>query len=368
MSDCVLVTGATGNLGTALIGRLLKDTKTRVLALARARDDQHLAQRRDKMLAVLGGEIDDKHLGFIYGDVSQPDLGLDQRDREKVTAEVDSIIHAAASVRFDIPRDVAAHQNVQSTEYILALTQQLQERGDFRRLDYVSTCYIAGDRKGRVYEHECDVGQGFRNSYEWSKCQSEEIVREAMDAGLPAAIHRPSILAGDSRSGATRSFTALYWPLKVYARGWWRFLPGKPDALIDVVPLDFVAEAMSRLRADPGSLGGCFHLASGEDAARVEDLALRLQELLDGPPVRYADQRLWRTLVRPLMSSALKLIPHGDKIRRGTDVYMPYFESNPMFDTSNTEKLLGDFKPPPVLAYFDEIVRYACEQDFGRKL
>jgi hypothetical protein len=112
----------------------------------------------------------------------------------------------------------------------------------------------------------------------------------------------------------------------------------------------------------------CFHLASGEAAARVDDLAIRLQELLDGPPVRYVDQRLWRIMVRPLMVSALRLIPHGDKIRRGTDVYMPYFEGNPLFDTSNTNRYLVDIKPPPVLTYFDRIVRFACACDFGKNL
>jgi hypothetical protein len=116
------------------------------------------------------------------------------------------------------------------------------------------------------------------------------------------------------------------------------------------------------------TIGMCFHLASGEKAARVEELASRLQELLDGPPVRYVDQRVWRRLVRPVMVSALRLVPHGDKIRRGTDVYMPYFENNPLFDTSNSNKYLADSKPPAVLTYFDRIVRFACECDFGRNL
>jgi nucleoside-diphosphate-sugar epimerase len=267
-----------------------------------------------------------------------------------------------------MPSKIAAQQNIQGAEAVIDLSWKIQEQNKFYRLDYISTCYIAGDREGRVYEYECDEGQGFRNSYEWSKCQAEVLVRKAIKEGLSATVYRPSILAGDSRNGMTRSFTALYWPLKVYARGWWRILPGKPDALIDVVPLDFVAEAVTRLRNNAETIGMCFHLASGEAAARVEDLAVRLQDLLGGPSVRYIDQRLWRIMIRPLMVSTLRLIPHGDKIRRGTDVYMPYFESNPLFDTSNTKRYLVDIAPPPVLSYFDQIVHFACDCDFGRTL
>jgi thioester reductase-like protein len=366
--DCVLVTGATGNLGTALIGSLIREPNLRVFALARARDAKHLAERRLTMIRNLGGEIDVNRLVFIQGDISQPNLGLSRDDQIKVLEQVSSIIHAAASVRFDMPNHIAAQQNIQGTELVLDLARQIQARGKFQRLDYVSTCYIAGDRIGRVYEDECDEGQGFRNSYEWSKCQSELLVHHAIKNGLCAAIHRPSILAGDSRNGETRSFTALYWPLKVYARGWWRFLPGNPDTLIDVVPLDFVTEVITQLRKRSETIGMCFHLASGEAAVRLDDLAIRLRELLDGPRVRYVDQRLWRTLVRPLMVSGLKLFPNGDAIRRGTDVYMPYFESNPQFDTSNTDIHLDNVKPPSVLAYFDQIVGFACDRDFGRNL
>lgn len=111
---------------------------------------------------------------------------------------------------------------------------------------------------GRVYEHECDEGQKFRKSYEWSKCQAELHMRATIETGLPAAIYRPSIIVGDSKSGATRSFHALYWPLIFYSRGRWRTLPGNPDAIVDVVPLDFVLEAITRLRSKSAAWGNVF--------------------------------------------------------------------------------------------------------------
>ncbi len=368
MSDCVLITGATGNLGTALVSRLLADRGVRVMGLVRARDQEHLAERRRKLLGILGEGIDSERLVLIRGDITAPGLGLSRRDRELVEAEVKSILHAAASVRFDLPSKVAARQNIQGSEAILNLAQRLHARGCLRRLDYVSTCYIAGDRLGRVYEHECDEGQKFRNSYEWSKCQAELRVRAAIETGLPAAIYRPSIIAGDSKSGATRSFHALYWPLMVYSRGWWRTLPGNPDAIVDVVPLDFVLEAITRLRSEERSLGQCFHLASGDKAVRLHELAVRLQEWVGGPPVRYVDQRIWRFVVRPLLSPVLMLTRHGRAVFRGADVFMPYFESNPVFDTTNARNFLSDYHPPPVLSYFDSLMRYAEEHEFGRKL
>lgn len=89
--------------------------------------------------------------------------------------------------------------------------------------------------------------------------------------------------------------------------GWWRTLPGKPDTLVDVVPLDYVSEAIARLRGEENSLGQCFHLASGDKAVRLHDLSVRLQEWVGGPPVRYVDQRIWRFIMRPLLSPVFML-------------------------------------------------------------
>ncbi len=362
MSDTVLLTGATGHVGTALLPRLLEDPACVVLALVRAKDDVHLAERE----AALRRRVPDAagRVHALRGDVTAPGLGLSPADRARVEAEVTALIHSAASVRFDMPQDRAAGENIASTESMLALARTLAERGRLVRHDHVSTAYVAGDRTGRVFEHECDVGQGFRNSYEWSKCQAEARVRASIAEGLPAAIHRPSIVVGDSRTGETEAFNVLYWPLMLYARGWWRLFPGRPDTLVDVVPVDFVADAIAALRRDPGTLGGCFHLAAGDEAPRVDALAARFAAVLERPPLRTIDPDFYLKWVRPVLRRPLSLTKRGRRILRGGSAYLPYFRQNPLFDTTNLRRHLGR-GAPSVFDYVDRIARYAKEKDFG---
>jgi len=360
----VLLTGGTGQVGAALIPRLLRDPGTRVLALVRARDDAHLEERRRELCSALDRPEDAERLELVRGDLGPDDLGLSARDRERIDAEVTSIVHSAASVRFDLPMAEAQAENVGGTRKMLDIARRLAERGRLRRFDHVSTCYVAGTRRDRAREDECDVGQGFRNSYEASKCEADGVVRAALCDGLPGAVHRPSIIVGDSRTGATRAFNVLYWPLKIYARGWWRWFPGSPETRVDVVPVDWVADVLAALRADARSLGRCFHVAAGDDAPTVEALVARVRETLRGPPLRYVHPRFYRRFVRPLLWP-LRLTARGRTIFRGGSVYLPYLEGNPVFDTANLREILGEQgRAPSALDYFERVVRFAVERDF----
>jgi long-chain acyl-CoA synthetase len=362
--DVVLLTGGTGQVGAALIPRLLAQPGTRVLALVRARDDAHLGERRRELCSALPRVEDAERLELLRGDLAPEDLALSPRDRGRIDADVTSIVHSAASVRFDLPIDEARAENVGGTQKMLAIARRLAERGQLRRYDHVSTCYVAGNRRGRALEAECDQGQGFRNSYEQSKCEADGVVRAAFRDGLPGAIHRPSIIVGDSRTGATRAFNVLYWPLKIYARGWWRWFPGSPHARVDVVPVDFVADSMVALRADPRSLGRTFHIAAGDDAPTVEQLVARVRQTLHGPALRYLNPWVYRRVIRPLLWP-LRLTARGRQIFRGGSVYMPYLEGNPVFDTAGMSELLGEAgRAPSSLDYFERVVKFAVERDF----
>ena len=360
----LLLTGATGHLGAALLPRLASERP--VLALVRARDDAHLAARRATLLEK-AGLPDDGRVDVVRGDVTAPGLGLSARDRDRVLGEVGALVHGAASVRFDQTRDEAARHNVDSTREVLTLATALAEAGRLERLDHISTAYVAGDRRGRVTEAERDEGQGFRNAYEWSKCQSEGLVEAAVAAGLPVAVHRPSIVAGDSTTGQTDSFNVLYAPLRLYVRGWWRTFPGRLDATVDVVPVDFVADALCALRRDPGTLGRRFHLAQGDAAPTIGALMDAVRALTGGPPLRVVDQAAYRRYVRPLLWPFFSLTARGRSIQRSGSAFLPYFEHNPLFDTTEAAAALGPLRPPAVEAWLARIVRYAIDADFGAR-
>ena len=190
---------------------------------------------------------------------SQPNCGLDAAAYQRLSAETTRVIHSAATVRFDHSLDEARRINVEGTRRVLDFAAGVRQ---LRSLAYVGTAYVAGERSDLVRESELAVGQSYRNTYEQTKAEAEALVRSRLGS-LPGVILRPSIIVGDSRTGVTSSFKMMYWPLKIYARRLWRTVPGFPDAVLDIVPVDFVAASVARLVFDEAALGSTVHLCAG---------------------------------------------------------------------------------------------------------
>jgi nucleoside-diphosphate-sugar epimerase len=236
-----------------------------------------------------------------------------------------------------------------------------------RSLAYVGTAYVAGERAELVRESELDVGQSYRNTYEQTKAEAEALVRSRLGS-LPGVILRPSIIVGDSRTGATSSFKMMYWPLKIYARRLWRTVPGYPDAVLDIVPVDFVATSVTRLLFDEAALGSTVHLCAGpRGSATIEQIARRAMEYFHAPEPRYVDPKFFFAAVRPLLF--LALWGRKRRVLRDGRAYRDYFTMRMQFDTTNAERLLGPagISPPLVLDYLDRLFHYCVASDWGRK-
>jgi len=267
-------------------------------------------------------------------------------------------------VRFDHTLDEARRVNVEGTRRILDFAAAAPR---LRSLAYVGTAYVAGERTGLVREDELAVGQNYRNTYEQTKSEAEALVRSRLGS-LPGVILRPSIIVGDSRTGVTSSFKMMYWPLKIYARRLWRTVPGYPDAVLDIVPLDFVAAAVARLAFDEAATGSTVHLCAGpRGSATIQQIARRAAEYFNAPEARYVDPKFFFALVRPLLFMAL----WGKKRRvlRDGRAYRDYFTMRMQFDTTNAERLLSPagLAPPPVLDYLDRLFHYCVASEWGRK-
>jgi thioester reductase-like protein len=343
----VLLTGATGFVGMEVLARVLEQTDLDVIALVRADDDAGAQARVDELLKTLvapGARPHEERVRARAADLESPGLGMSAADREQIATQITAVLHCAASISFTLPLHEARKINVEGTREIVKLALQAQAHGTLERFVHVSTAYVAGDRIGRVSEQDGNVGQGFRNTYERTKLEAEEVIRES---GLPAAIVRPSVIVGDSDTGWTQAFNVIYWPLQAFARGLFPTVPGDPAACLDIVPVDVVADALLELLRGPVR-DGAFHVVSGDQSPTNAKLASMAAAAFDAePPV----------FVRP---------GEDQRAEQRAGALLPYFRVRCTFDARRARELLGA-TPPPLEEYFPSLMRYARESQWGKE-
>jgi long-chain acyl-CoA synthetase len=282
-----LITGGNGTLGREVIPRILQHdpdaTVTLLLRAGRTAGVPHRLEELKRYVAHWWPGLDLTRVQAAQGDVTLRGLGLESRESEKLRSQVTTIIHAAASTRLIDTLERANRTNLSGTANALRFASLCPK---FQRFAHISTAFVSGDRTGRICESELNCGQGFVNAYERSKFEAERLVR-AHSRNLPISIFRPSIIVGDSWDGHIGSFTNIYLPLKRIARGDVRHISGPGTTRLDLVPVDFVAEALIRLVQSERSLGRTYHLAAGPSRATpVRQLVEQAVELAGAHPER----------------------------------------------------------------------------------
>src|SRR3954471_19876249 len=366
--DAVLITGATGFVGREVLTRYLERSDRTVYALVRADDAVAADERlRDGLREATGTDVaDSDHLVAVPGDVQEPGLGIDTGDRNALAADVSDVIHSAASVSFSLPLDESRAINVDGTRNVVAFAQQCADSGGLHRLCYVSTAYVAGTHEGEFGEDDLAVGQEFRNAYEQSKYEAERFLRSrARD--LPVQIVRPSIVVGERGSGWTSSFNVLYAPLKAFVKGGLPALPGEARAPVDVVPVDYVADAIYELSSAPGDADNrTFHLVAGRDATTVQ----RLVDLAAGTLQRRAPRLLkpagYRALLHPLLVRLAS--GRGKRGLRQMETFFPYMSARVVYSDRVTRRRLKPtgIEPGSVEGYLDRLIGFAQRARGGR--
>jgi thioester reductase-like protein len=267
---------------------------------------------------------------LMEGDIAREGLGLSAEDLEEARREATVVFHLAAVYDLGVARELAGRVNVEGTRNVNAFAKSVR---NLRRYHYVSTCYVAGRRTGRIMESELRHDAGFRNNYEETKYLAELEV-DALKSELPVTIHRPAVVCGDSRTGETAKYDGVY-----YLINYLRIFPsalslaniGNRDVRLNVVPVDFVVEAMAALARDETSAGETVQLADPEP--------LTTEELFDVISRNLAGRESLFTLPAPVVRTTLN-IPLNEKVTGLPRVGVPYFFLKQTYDTAHASALL----------------------------
>jgi long-chain acyl-CoA synthetase len=360
----VLLTGGTGFVGMEVLARYLERGDRRVVCLVRAADDSAARARVDATMRNLFGVVRARRyagrVDAVAAELTEPSLGLRPRKRQELASRVSTIVHAAASVSFTLPLEEARAINVDGTRRMLDLAELACEHGGLDRYAHISTAYVAGDHAGRFSETDLDVGQEFHNSYEQSKCESEQLVQAR--TSVPSTIMRPSIVVGDRHSGWTAAFNVMYWPLRAFARGLYSAVPADPSAPLDVVSIDYVADAIHALCEMPGGIGETYHLTAGANASTIGEVAELASRYFDRPTPQVLSPADFLVSVQDATESQRTAL-------ESSVAYFPYFASGTTFDDIRARARLD---PPGILVsplrdYLVRLLDFATASRWGKR-
>jgi long-chain acyl-CoA synthetase len=257
----ILLTGATGLLGSELLHEVLKrENNARVLVLMRGEPEAAQARFRslmqDPFLSIRA-----KRIELVVGNLLEPNLGLEPQTRAALAERITHVVHAAASISFDLPYAQAHAINCGGTERVCALAAESKHLQAFA---HISTAYVAGRRKGIITEDQLDHDAGFVNTYEHTKYESEQFLRAQMSR-LPIAIYRTTTMIGASATGVVRQFNYVHAALRALYLGRVPFIPGDPQYRVDVIPHDWAAQVIRTLALERFRAGETYHICSGPE-------------------------------------------------------------------------------------------------------
>jgi len=359
-----------------------------VIALCRPKGDFSAADRMGSLLKWFGIGVEEaRRLKVVEAFVDQPQLGLSNKQYARLLEQTDEVFHCAADTSFaERRRDRVKRVNVQSLGHVLDMALA----GNCRFFHHVSTAYVAGIRKGYCPELLVET-RNFTNVYEETKHQGEKLVLETCSkGGLRCNIYRPSIVYGNSVTGKTLRFNAIYYPVKtaLFFRDLYLedvlknegknakkmdvrvkddgtvHLPirieKEESGRLNVIPVDFFLKACMAIMEE--SLDGdIFHIVS-KDPKRLDDLVDYTQRFFNITGIRAVEKGEFDKTER----NALEILAASY-----IDIYQPYMQDTRVFGSEKADAILKKRGLScPVFDYgiFERCITYAMEVDWGNRL
>jgi thioester reductase-like protein len=359
----IFLTGSTGYIGAHVAANLLERHDATLNLLVRG-NDPHEAEVRlwNAMQLHLPFEQFYEYLQakirVFRGDLTYPQFGLDRDGYDRLVHTTDSIIHCAASLNRKSEKS-CLNVNLRGTLEVIQLARQSQYYHGLRRFSNVSTVAVAGKRSHEIVteDRSIDWDRSDYDPYARTKKFCEHMVRQLL-SDVPLTIFRPSIVLGDSRYGETTQFDMVR--SFVFLAGL-PALPFRAHDKIDIVNVDFVADAISTLHMKDNPAYDTYHLSSGNDSQTFQQLTKALA----------AEQNTRSPIFLPVMEkpfgSLVSRLANGKgRAGRGAalmKVFLPYLVWNTVFDNARVTTEMGR-KPVPFSQYSYPLLRFSRENKF----
>lgn len=343
-----VVTGGTGFIGRRVVSRLLEsrpDAQVWVLVRRRSlgRFERLAAQWGDRVKPLVA---------------ELPELDLSDEVLAEL-GEIDHVVHCAAIYDITAGEPEQRAANVEGTRAVIGLARRLDAT-----MHHVSSIAVAGDFRGEYTEDDFDVGQQLPTPYHQTKFEAELLVRST--PGLRHRIYRPAVVVGDSRTGEMDKVDGPYYFFGVLAK--LAVLPSLTPILLpdtgrtNIVPVDYVVDALVALLHADGRDGQTFHLTA-EKTIGLRGIYRGVAKAAGLPPLR-------GSLPRSVAAPVLNVRGRARVLRNmaATQLGIPaevfdLVDLPPTFVSEKTRNALQDYgiRVPEFSSYAPKLWRYWAE-------
>jgi nucleoside-diphosphate-sugar epimerase len=361
----IFLTGSTGYIGAHVAANLLRDGAA-LNVLVRARD---VAEAEGRLWRALQLHLDfpqfyeflQTRVRVFRGDLTDSGFGLGRDEYDRLVHTTDSVIHCAASLNRKSEK-TCLNVNLRGTLEVLTLARHAEHYHGLRRFSEVSTVAVAGKRQNDVVteDRSIDWERSDYDPYARTKKFCEHMMRVLLPE-TPKTIFRPSIVLGDSRYAETTQFEMV--KAFVFLAGL-RVLPFRANDKIDIVNVDFVADAISTLHQKEQPKYDTYHLSSGVGSQTFREITRALASAQNKRTPLFVP-----VAERPFAESVKFLANRKGTIAKGASlmkVFMPYLTWNTVFDNTRATSELGK-RPVPFSQYCYPLMKFSRENDFQFK-
>lgn len=360
----IFLTGSTGYIGAHVAVNLLQGFGAPLNLLVRARTPQEAEERLWRAAQLhLDFKSFYEHLQsrirVFRGDLTDERFGLGQDEYDRLVHTTDSVIHCAASLNRKSEKS-CLNVNLRGTLEVIKLAQQVDHYHGLRRFSHVSTVAVAGKRQDEVVteENSIDWNRSDYDPYARTKKFSEHMIRQLLP-DAPKTIFRPSIVLGDSHRAETTQFDMVR--AFVFLAGL-PALPLRAKDRVDIVNVDFVADAIATLHVKEHTQYDTYHLSSGRESQTFKQITASLAAAQGkrGPIYLPFFGKPFGSGV-DLLANRKSPVGHGAALMK---VFLPYLTFNTVFDNTRVTTELGR-KPVPFSQYSFPLLKFSRETNFS---